>query len=98
MKPTNTTPHELDQVIEDRPEFTPAQRDALRDYGIETVGDLLGATRGLTQLEPLRAIRADLAITAVGLRVALSEELLEPFVRDDAPFPAMGWIPEGGDR
>lgn len=96
--PTHTAPEDPLAALEDAPladrgSFDDDQLEALSDYGIETLGDLLGATRGLTDLEGLRTIRSDLAAGAVALRATLPDELLERFALDDPPMPATGWIP-----
>jgi hypothetical protein len=82
----------LDARLSTRKEFDAPQRAVLADYGIETVGDLLGATRGLTDLGGLRAIRSDLPVAAVSLRATLPESVLESFAHDDTPMPSTGWI------
>ncbi len=92
------TPDATDPSLEDRPLaegslFGEAQLAALADYGIETVGELLGATRGLTDLEGLRAIRAGLVADAIALRATLPEALLDRFALDETPMPSTGWIP-----
>ncbi len=94
----NAREDRLDASLDGFADLDPAQLAALVDYGIETLGDLLGATRGLTDLEGLRAIRADLPVAAVSLRRTLSDDLLDPFTHDREAMPPMGWIPEEPDR
>lgn len=82
-----------DAPLAERESFDGTQLEALSDFGIETLGELLGATRGLTDLEGLRAIRPGLAAAAVALRGSLPDALLERFALDDTPMPATGWLP-----
>lgn len=67
------------------------------EYGFETLGDLLGATCGLTEIEWLRDAHDGAFERAVALRESLPQALLDHHAETPAPMPPMGWFPEEND-
>lgn len=71
-----------------------AQLETLAAHGVETIGDLLGLTRGLTEVDDLDVLRGGLGDAVKALQGSLPDELLDHHANDDEPFPPTGWIPE----
>ena len=95
-----TNPEDL-KLLEDRLDgldvFTPRQLEILLDYGVATLGDLLGATRGLSEADRLDAVEPGLGAAAQSLAERIPEAILTEYRDYQAPSRPMGWLPEEND-
>lgn len=76
--------------------FTQDQLNALGEYAITTVGELLGATKGLRSIINLNAVLEGLGNSCANLRDQLPGDLIAKY-EADSPMPATGYKPEGDE-
>lgn len=86
-----------DSSLAETEAFAEEHLSLLREYGLETVGDLLGATLGLTHVDWLRDVHDGLVERTNALRANLPKPLLDLHTQEQPPLSPMGWFPEEQD-